>query len=97
MGTGEYTFYAQAFDNDGAVTNSNSVTFTVIDATPVRVSLSRSASIIELNNSVTLQAEVSGPTAISSVKFYRNGSLIYTDTASPYSITNTPEAIGTYS
>ena len=97
VGTGEYTFYAQAFDNDGAVTNSNSVTFTVIDATPVRVSLSRSASIIELNNSVTLQAEVSGPTAISSVKFYRNGSLIYTDTASPYSITNTPEAIGTYS
>ncbi len=94
---GTHLLKATTVDNDGGTGTSNVVTLTVNPATPVKVSLSRSASRIELNNPVTLQAEVSGPTAVSSVKFYRNGSLIYTDTASPYSITNTPEAIGTYS
>ena len=96
--TGEFTFYAQAFDDDGAVTSSNNVTFNVIAApTVVGVTLSSSAPVIALGSSVTLGAEVIGPTEVSRVEFYRNGSRVNTDTASPYSYMDTPPAVGTYS
>ena len=97
--TGEYTFYAQAFDNDGAVTSSDNVTFTVMAADPVDgVSLSSSESIIALGSEVTLTAEVSKEGgSVERVKFYRDGSLVNTDTASPYSYADTPSAVGTYS
>ena len=96
--TGEFTFYAQAFDNDGAVTSSNNVTFTVIAAASVDgVSLSSSAPFIALGREVTLEAEVSGTKAVNRVEFYRDGSLVNTDTASPYSYADAPPAAGIYS
>lgn len=47
---------------------------------------------------MTLQAEVSqGGGSVERVKFYRDGSLVNTDTASPYSYEDTPPAVGIYS
>ncbi len=99
VGTGQRTFYAQAFDDDGGVANSDNVTFTVIAATPVDgVSLSSSASIIALGSEVPLTAEVSQRgRSVERVKFYRDGSLVNTATASPYSYEDTPPAVGIYS
>ncbi len=94
---GTHLLKATTVDNDGGTGTSNVVTLTVNSAS-VGVTLSRSESVIEIKDSVTLQAEVSQRRgSVERVKFYRNGSLIYTDITSPYSITNTPEAIGTYS
>ena len=98
VGTGQRIFYAQAFDNDGGVANSDDVTFTVIGAPSVDgVSLSSSATIIALGSEVTLEAKVSGATAVNRVEFYRDGSLVNTDTALPYSYADTPPAGGIYS
>ena len=46
---------------------------------------------------MTLTAEVSGSTAVSKVEFYRDNSIVNTDTASPYSYQDTPPGVGTYS
>ena len=46
---GEFTFYAQALDNDGAFTNSDDVTFTVIAAPPVVVQESETWQDIDNN------------------------------------------------
>lgn len=59
----------------------------------VSVSLTASASEVASNASVTLNATTTG-SGISKVEFYRDGTLIGTDTSAPYTITTAPLAAG---
>ena len=93
---GTHIFYAVAEDNDGATTTSETVEVAV-NALPT-VSLTASSSSINEGESVTVRATASDTDgSIASVKFYRNDTLVATDTSSPYTHTYTNAAAGTHS
>ena len=99
--TGEFTFYAQALDNDGAFTNSDDVTFTVIAAppppVPPTVSISVSDTAINEGESVTVTATAADSDgSVQSVEFRRNGTMEETDTSSPYEYTYSSASAGTH-
>ena len=92
---GTHTFKAVATDDDGAATTSDSVTVTVNDKPSV--TLAASSTAIHEGQSVTLTATASDTDGtIASVKFYRNSSLVATDTTSPYSYTYSDAAAGNH-
>lgn len=70
---------------------------TTSDTTAPTVSLTASPTTLTAAGSVTLTATASDTSGIASVKFYRDGTLINTDTTSPYTYTDTISSSGTYS
>lgn len=67
------------------------------DTTAPSVALTASPTSLTAAGTVTLTATASDDSGIASVQFYRNGSLINTDTDSPYTYADTLSSSGTYS
>lgn len=85
---GTRTAYAWAKDAAGNVSTSvsRSVTIALTDSIPPAVSISSPISGAILKGSVMLSATASDNVAVTKVEFYLDGTLIGTDTTSPYSI-----------
>jgi hypothetical protein len=105
VAVGSYTLKAVATDNAGAVTESATRTVTVSSSStptnqPPSVSLTAPASgaIFTAPATITLSANASdGDGSITRVDFYQGTSLIGSDTSSPYSVSWTGMATGSYS
>jgi Bacterial Ig domain len=85
---GSVAFTAKAYD-----AANNSATSAVLnvpvgaDVTAPSVSLAASPSTVLVPGSTTLQATATDAIGVTKVEFYRNGTLIATDTTAPYQIT----------
>jgi hypothetical protein len=98
VATGTYSLTARATDNQNAVTTSSAVT--VISTAPPTVSITipTNNAIFTAPATITIGASASDADgAISKVDFYQGATLIDTDTTSPFAITWTNVAPGTYS
>ena len=101
---GSYTLKAVATDNGGATTASATRTVTVTSGTstsnpPPSVSLTApsSGAIFNLGVSITLTATASDSNgSVSRVDFYRDSTLIGSDTTSPYSVIWANAPLGDY-
>ena len=97
---GNYTAIVRVTDNDGA-TDMASVKVVVNDAQPlpptVAVSAPANGSTVS-GTAVTIAATATDTEAVTSVQFYVGGTLVATDTTSPYSVTwdSTTVVDGTY-
>lgn len=93
-----HSVYAVAKDNDGATDTSATVSMQVAAANVApTVSLAVSNSAPVVGESVTWTATASDPDgSITEVKFYQGGSLVWTDTSSPYTYSYAPPAMATY-
>jgi regulation of enolase protein 1 (concanavalin A-like superfamily) len=99
--TGSYTLTAIAVDNDGAKTTSATVTINAASATnkPPTVSLTAPANGASFTAPATIAmtATASDPeNRLAKVEFYSGSTLLYTDTASPFSYSWGSVAAGTY-
>lgn len=100
---GTYTLTAKATDNLGGETTSAPRTVTVTAANaPPTAAITAPANNAKFNapGSFTFSAGATAPEAndtVQRVEFYANGTLLGTDTTSPYSISVTGLAAGTYS
>ena len=100
---GTYSLTAKATDSVGGVTTSAARSITInASNTPPTVSLTAPANNSKYLTpaSLTVSASASGVevnTPITQVEFYANGTLIGTDTTSPYSIAWASPPAGTYS
>lgn len=95
-GTGTYSGNTACTVNGYPCTGSTQSS----DKTPPTVSLSASPTSLTTAGSVTLTAPASDNVGVTKVEFYRNGSLLSTDTTSPYNATDAFSAStqnGTYS
>jgi len=100
--TGTYSLTAVATDNAGATTTSSQVTVTVAAAVnkPPTVSISAPATGANYTApaTITVSATAGDPDgSVTRVDFYSNGQLVGSDTASPFSISWSGVAAGTYS
>jgi hypothetical protein len=101
---GSHTLKAVATDNKGAKTNSATRTVTLTTSSsssnkPPSVSLTAPANgaVFNYGASITLTASASDTDgSVTRVDFYRDGTLIGTDTTSPYSVAWTNAPIGTF-
>lgn len=109
---GTFTLSARATDNNSATTNSNTVTVTVAaapggggaTATLPRIVLALSnptqpGTLLTPGSTVTLStptATAVAPNTVVRVQFYMNGSLLATDTTSPYGATATLANAGNF-
>ena len=94
---GTHTFYAIAKDDDDNTTTSSSVSVSVTVNSAPSVSISASSSAIHVGQSVTITATASDTDgSIANVKFYRNTTLMSTDTSSPYTYTYSNATAGTH-
>jgi hypothetical protein len=101
VATGSYSITARAYDNDGASTTSaaRSITVGAVTNKPPTVSLTSptSGAAFTAPATITLTATASDPEGkMSKVEFYSGSTLIGTDTTSPYSLTWSSVAAGTY-
>jgi hypothetical protein len=95
---GTYTIDAVATDNAGLTTTSNAVTITVTDAPPsvTLTAPSGNISVVE-GTSITLSATASDiDGTVASVGFYSGSTLLGSASASPYTVSWTASAPGTY-
>jgi hypothetical protein len=100
VAAGSYSLTAVATDNEGATTTSDPVSISVASNAAPSVSISSPAGgatfTAPANVTVTAAASDSDGT-IASVAFHANGTLIGTAATSPYSVTWTSVAAGSYS
>ncbi len=101
LAAGSYTFTAVAKDDKGASTTSSTVSVTVTtpgnQAPVVAVTAPKDGATYTAPATFTLKATASDPDGtVASVKFYRDGTLLTTDTTSPYSYAVSKLAVGTY-
>jgi len=86
---GVYALSTKAYDTAGNVGQSSAVTVTVNNPVPdtiaPSVSISAPANNATVSGTVSVTASASDIVGVSRVEFYINGSLMVTDTASPYS------------
>ena len=99
---GSYVLTAKATDSLGAETTSAPRTITVAANAPPTAAISTPANNAKFNSpaAFTFSASATAPEAndtVQRVEFYANGNLLGTDTASPWSISVTGLAAGTYS
>ena len=94
---GTYTLTAKATDDKGAVTTSPPVTAIVNRAptTAITAPANNAVLVAPLNLTVTASASDSDGT-VSKVEFLRNGTLVATDTTSPYAYTWNSVPVGAY-
>ena len=94
---GSYTIYSKATDNHGVQTQSNSVTITVNANPSTSITAPPNSAQYPLGNNVSISASAGDSDGtISSVKFYGDGSLLATDTSSPYSTSWSPGSTGNH-
>lgn len=99
---GAHTVTAKAYDNDGAVTASNSVSITVQEVpanVPPSVQLTSPTRDTWASRwwGITLKASASDSDgSVTKVEFYANGSLLYTDTTASYSYRWRPSGRGNH-
>ena len=92
-----YALTAKATDDKGAVTTSATVTVKVNKPPTVSITAPANGAVIVLPATVTINATASDADGtISKVEFYRDGVLLGTDTASPYSFVWSNPPAGTY-
>ena len=105
VAVGSYSVKAIAYDNLGASTTSAPATVTVAATTTTTTNKAPTVSLTSPANgsqfkapaTVTLTATASDSDGtISKVEFYNGSTLVATDTTSPYSVTFTGVAAGTY-
>lgn len=92
---GTHTLIARATDNAGAATDSTAIDVTVAPANVApTVSLTAPANAT-VGTAVTLGATAADSDgSVTTVEFFDNGTLVGTDTSSPYSVSWTPTATG---
>jgi hypothetical protein len=90
MANGSHSFTAKAYDAAGNSTVSTAVTATVsnADTTPPSVSLAAPANGSTVSGTITLSANASDNVGVTKVEFYRDGALLGTDTATPYTLSD---------
>ncbi len=94
---GTYALTAKATDDKGALTTSAIVNVKVNKPPTVSITAPANNAVIVLPATVTINATASDADGtISKVEFYRDGILLGTDTASPYSYVWSNPAAGTY-
>jgi hypothetical protein len=83
---GSHTLYAKAFDAAGNSGTSANVGVTVVDATPPVVSITSpvNGGTVPKNTTVTIAASASDDVGVTRVELLVGGSLVCTDTTSPY-------------
>jgi regulation of enolase protein 1 (concanavalin A-like superfamily) len=99
LAAGSYSFAARAYDDDGASTTSSGITVTVGSNTAPTVAITAPANgaTFTAPASFTVTASASDANGtVARVEFYRGGTLIGTDTSSPYSASVSSLAAGTY-
>jgi len=93
LSNGSHSLVAKAYDAAGNVGTSSTVSFSVSnssgDTTPPTVSATESGS----SGTITLSASASDNVGVTKVEFYVDGTLVATDTASPYSTTYNSTAL----
>jgi hypothetical protein len=99
---GNYVLSALVTDSFGNQSVSNNVTITIAPISPtsptVAVTSPSPTSSLFVGSPVTVVATASDPDGtVASVQFFVNGNSIGTDNASPFSVTFTPSATGSYS
>ncbi|HTR59852.1 MAG TPA: Ig-like domain-containing protein [Casimicrobiaceae bacterium] len=94
---GNYALTAKATDDKGAVTTSATVNVKVNKPPTVSITSPANNSSVVLPATVTINASASDSDgSIAKVEFYRDGVLLGSDTASPYSYAWTVPGSGTY-
>ena len=97
VGGGTYSLTAKATDDKGAVGTSAAVTVKVNKPPTASVTAPANGATFAAPVNVTLQANATDTDGtVSKVEFFRNGTLLATDTASPYSYAWNNVPIGTY-
>ena len=99
VAAGSYTLTARAFDADGAQTTSSAITITVNanQAPTVALTSPANGATFTAPATVALTASASDPeNRLTRVEFYRDGTLLGTDTSSPYTFTWSSVAAGSY-
>jgi Bacterial Ig domain len=94
-----HTISARAYAGNGKTTDSAAVTVSIKDTTPPTVSLTSPANGSSTSSSsVSVSANASDNVGVSKVEFYVDGTLLATDTASPYTATwdSTKSTLGTH-
>ncbi len=97
---GTYTITAKATDNLGDTKTTASVTLTVTNPLTTSVTAPANNAVFTSGAAITVSANAAttkSGTTISKVEFYQGSTLIGSDTTSPYSISWTGAALGTYS
>lgn len=102
LAAGSYSFTAIAYDTAGASRTSAavgvSVTTSTNQAPSVSITSPANGATFTAPASFTVTASASDPEGqLARVEFYRNGTLIFTDTSSPYSVGVSSLAAGSYS
>ncbi len=93
-----YSLTAKATDDKGAVTTSRAVTVKVNKPPTVSLTAPADNAVVVGPASVTISATAADADGtIAKVEFFRNGTLIGTDTTSPYSFVWSAAPLGTYS
>ncbi|HKW01637.1 MAG TPA: Ig-like domain-containing protein [Vicinamibacterales bacterium] len=99
VSAGNYTLTAVATDNDGATTTSSAVHVSVVVNAPPTVAITSPGDSASFNAPATITVLANaGDTdgTVQQVAFFANGQPIGTDTTSPYNVTWTSVAAGTY-
>ena len=97
---GTYTITAKATDNLGGTKTTAPVTLTVTNPLTTSVTAPANNAVFTSGAAITVSANAAttkSGTTISKVEFYQGSTLIGSDTTSPYSISWTGAALGTYS
>ncbi len=97
---GAYTLTAVATDNDGAMTTSSAVHVTVAANAPPVVAIASPADGASFTSPATVVVTATASDSdgtVASVAFYANGTLIGSDTSSPFSVTWSNVPAGAYS
>lgn len=97
---GNYSLTARATDNQGATTTSTAVAITVgttNNPPTAAITSPSSGATFTAPASITINANATDDGSVTKVDFYSGGTLLGTDTSSPYSFTWTNVGAGTYS
>ncbi|WP_086930765.1 Ig-like domain-containing protein [Agarilytica rhodophyticola] len=95
--SGAQTLEARATDNHGATTRSTAITVNVHTRPTVFINSPAPNTQFDVGDSVSIGATASDDGTITQVQFFRNGSIISTDTSAPYTATWTVSASGLHS
>jgi hypothetical protein len=97
LAPGTYSYTAKAYDDAGAVTTSTAVSVRVNAPPTVSITAPVGGTVLAPLGSVNLTASAADPDGtIAKVELYRDGTLIATKTAAPYTFADSALASGTY-
>lgn len=100
VAAGTYSLTTKATDNQGAVGTSSAISVTVNGSNPApttSITSPANGATFTAPASITINANASDNGSVTKVDFYNGTTLLGTDTSSPYSLSWTNVAAGTYS